>query len=67
MVVLCAVVVDGYNCSLLEVIDRNRSTINVTKLLQELETKGVVGSSNFTDVTSAASEVFRDLRWSLDT
>ncbi|XP_037534930.1 protein TASOR [Nematolebias whitei] len=43
------VVADGYNCSLLEVTDRNRSTINVTKLLQELEMKGVVLVSPLTE------------------
>ncbi|XP_040014619.1 protein TASOR isoform X4 [Xiphias gladius] len=36
------VVKDGYCCSLLEVVDRSRSTTSVTKLLQELETKRVV-------------------------
>ncbi|XP_017286994.1 protein TASOR [Kryptolebias marmoratus] len=36
------VVADGHYCSLLEVIGRNRSTVNVTTLLQELETKRVV-------------------------
>nr|XP_019952270.1 PREDICTED: protein TASOR isoform X1 [Paralichthys olivaceus] len=36
------VVEDGHCCSLLEVIDRSRSTTNVTKLLQELEMKRVV-------------------------
>ncbi|XP_040890119.1 protein TASOR isoform X2 [Toxotes jaculatrix] len=36
------VVKDGHFCSLLEVIDRNRSTTSVTKLLQELEIKRVV-------------------------
>ncbi|XP_042365956.1 protein TASOR-like isoform X2 [Plectropomus leopardus] len=36
------VVKNGYCCSLLEVIDRNRSTTSVTRLLQELEIKRVV-------------------------
>ncbi|XP_035485932.2 protein TASOR isoform X2 [Scophthalmus maximus] len=36
------VVEDGHFCRLLEVIDRSRSTTNVTKLLQELEMKRVV-------------------------
>ncbi|XP_035796795.2 uncharacterized protein tasora isoform X2 [Amphiprion ocellaris] len=36
------VVNNGHCCSLLEVIDRNRSTTSVTRLLQELEIKRVV-------------------------
>lgn len=36
------VVNSGYYCSLLEVTDKSRSTTSVTKLLQELEVKGVV-------------------------
>ncbi|KAM4588181.1 protein TASOR isoform 2-T2 [Odontesthes bonariensis] len=36
------VVTDGHHCSLMEVIDRNRSTTSVTTLLQELEIKRVV-------------------------
>ncbi|KAK7899418.1 hypothetical protein WMY93_020271 [Mugilogobius chulae] len=33
---------DGFYCSLLEVVDRNRSVNGVSKLLQELESKAVV-------------------------
>uniref|UniRef100_A0A8C6TNS8 TASOR pseudo-PARP domain-containing protein n=1 Tax=Neogobius melanostomus TaxID=47308 RepID=A0A8C6TNS8_9GOBI len=33
---------DGFHCSLLEVVDRSRSMLSVTKLLQELESKAVV-------------------------
>ncbi|XP_047439664.1 protein TASOR isoform X2 [Mugil cephalus] len=36
------VVRDGHCCSLLEAVDRNRSTTSVTSLLQELELKRVV-------------------------
>ncbi|XP_060925088.1 uncharacterized protein tasora isoform X2 [Limanda limanda] len=36
------VVEDGHCCSLLEVVDKSRSTTNVTKLLQELEMTRVV-------------------------
>ncbi|XP_071351563.1 protein TASOR isoform X2 [Trachinotus anak] len=36
------VVRNGYCCSLLEVVDRSRSTTSVTKLLQELEIQRVV-------------------------
>ncbi|XP_056243599.1 protein TASOR isoform X1 [Seriola aureovittata] len=36
------VVKNGYCCSLLEVVDRSRSTTSVTKLLQELEIKRMV-------------------------
>ncbi|XP_029357855.1 protein TASOR-like isoform X2 [Echeneis naucrates] len=36
------VVKNGYYCSLLEVVDRNRSTTSVTKLLNELEIKRMV-------------------------
>ncbi|XP_055080704.1 protein TASOR isoform X2 [Periophthalmus magnuspinnatus] len=35
------VVKDGFYCSLLEVVDRNRSMTSITKLLLELETKAV--------------------------
>lgn len=41
--VVCVVVTHGYCCSLLEVIDRSRSVTSVTKILQELEIKRVVG------------------------
>lgn len=37
-----AVVTSGFYCSLLEVLDKSRSTTSVTKLLQELEVKRVV-------------------------
>lgn len=41
------VVKNGYYCSLLEVMDRNRSKTSVTRLLHELEIKRVVGSAYF--------------------
>lgn len=41
------VVKNGYYCSLLEVMDRNRSKTSVTRLLHELEIKRVVGSACF--------------------
>lgn len=44
---MCLVVKNGHCCSLLEVIDRSRSTTSVTRLLQELEVKRVVGSVFF--------------------
>ncbi|XP_023180983.1 protein TASOR-like [Xiphophorus maculatus] len=43
------VVIDGYYCSLLEVIDRNQSSTNVTMLLRELETKQLVLVNPLTD------------------
>ncbi|XP_041835698.1 protein TASOR isoform X2 [Melanotaenia boesemani] len=43
------VVTNDHYCSLLEVIDRNRSTTSVTKLLQELEIKRVVLVTPLTD------------------
>lgn len=43
-VTVCLVVMNGYCCSLLEVIDRCRPTTSVTRLLHELEMKRVVGS-----------------------
>uniref|UniRef100_A0A096MI57 Uncharacterized protein n=1 Tax=Poecilia formosa TaxID=48698 RepID=A0A096MI57_POEFO len=45
-----SVLVDGYYCSLLEVIDRNQSSTNVMMLLlQELETKQLVLVNPLTD------------------
>ncbi|XP_069025657.1 protein TASOR isoform X2 [Embiotoca jacksoni] len=43
------VVKDGHCCSLLEVIDRSRSTTSLSRLLQELEEKRVVLVSPLTD------------------
>ncbi|XP_070849967.1 protein TASOR-like [Chaetodon trifascialis] len=43
------VVKNGHCCSLLEVTDKSRSTTNVTKLLQELEIKGVVLVTSLTE------------------
>ncbi|KAM4741337.1 protein TASOR [Anableps anableps] len=43
------VVTEGHYCSLLEVIDRNRSSTNVTTLLGELETKQLVLVNPLTD------------------
>ncbi len=46
-VLVCVVVKNGHCCSLLEVTDRSRSTTSVTRLLQELEIKRVVGLAYF--------------------
>ncbi|KAM7401639.1 hypothetical protein PAMP_016936 [Pampus punctatissimus] len=43
------VVKNGHCCSLLEVIDRSRSTTSVTRLLQELEVKRVVLVTRLTE------------------
>ncbi|XP_026204201.1 protein TASOR-like isoform X2 [Anabas testudineus] len=43
------VVTNGYCCSLLEVIDRNRSTTSVTRLLHELEITRVVLVTRLTE------------------
>ncbi|XP_061147567.1 protein TASOR isoform X2 [Syngnathus typhle] len=39
----------GHHCSLLEVVDRSRSSNNMSRLLQELEDKGVVLVSTLTE------------------
>lgn len=44
---VCVVVKSGHYCSLLEVVDKSRSTTSITKLLQELEIKRVVGCAFF--------------------
>lgn len=49
------VVKNGYYCSLLEVMDRNRSKTSVTRLLHELEIKRVVGSAYFTLISQRTS------------
>ncbi|XP_049588899.1 protein TASOR [Syngnathus scovelli] len=43
------VVMQGHHCSLLEVVDRSRSSNNMSRLLQELEDKGVVLVSTLTE------------------